>query len=123
MSPNEAARILSLAIKNGVDTIDTAISYGEAENIIGKYCKRNVKIVTKLPELKKSEQIDDGYIRELVEYSLQKLGRDSMYGLLLHKPLQLCGANGKALFKSLKKLKVSGKVEKKLGCRCILQQN
>ena len=57
VSPNMAARILSLAIKNGVDTIDTAISYGEAENIIGKYCKRDVKIVTKLPELKKVNRL------------------------------------------------------------------
>ena len=47
----EAKDILQYAIKYGVDTIDTAIAYGESEKCLGEIGVDRFKIVTKLPEV------------------------------------------------------------------------
>lgn len=44
MSENQAAEIISAATRNGINTIDTAPSYGSAELIIGKYNSRFKKL-------------------------------------------------------------------------------
>jgi len=52
ISQIEIIKILDLARKNNIDTIDTAKNYGDSESSIGKYLKRypdfNWKIITKI---------------------------------------------------------------------------
>ena len=46
-----AKSMLQLAATKGVDTIDTAIAYGESETRLGDAGIQKFKVVTKLPQL------------------------------------------------------------------------
>ena len=68
-----------------IDLIDTAPSYGSSENIIGKYCDKNFKIITKFNKLKvannkkKFNELEKGFLK-----SLKNLGRKKIYATLFH---------------------------------------
>ncbi len=52
-SRSEVDKILELARLKGIKTLDTAISYGESETILGQIGVQDFNIITKLPELPK----------------------------------------------------------------------
>lgn len=88
----EVFDILDTAINAGIDMIDTASIYGEAEELLGQYLSEHkdtcsdIRIITKQCETingKTFEQIE-GEIRKELEQSLQRLQRDSLDGYLLH---------------------------------------
>ena len=49
VSRPEARKMLQLAAAKGVDTLDTAIAYGESETCLGEVGCQDFKLVTKLP--------------------------------------------------------------------------
>ena len=49
VSSKEVNQILKLANEMGVDTLDTAIGYGESEKVLGELGVDDFKLVTKLP--------------------------------------------------------------------------
>ena len=108
----EAKAILNYAAYSGIDTIDTAIAYGESEKCLGEIGLNNYRIITKLPE------IPDGYIDlkdwvfEQVQNSLDNLKVKSLSGLLLHRPSQLLDPDKKNLWSILVNLKNTGQIEK-----------
>jgi len=107
-----ANKILQVARVNNIDTLDTAIAYGESETCLGKIGTHDLKIVTKIPAFPKDcDQVYD-WVQEQVNESLTRLGVDSVYGLLLHRSSQLLEKDGKTLFRSLQKLKATGQVQK-----------
>ena len=107
-----AKTILKLAKENGTDTLDTAIAYGESEACLGEVGVHDFKVVTKIPAVP-DDCIDVcNWVQEQVNESLARLGVSSVYGLLLHDSLQLLEKDGKALYRSLKKLKATGQVQK-----------
>lgn len=109
---SEIKSMLQLALDNHMDTIDTAIAYGESETCLGDVGTAGFKIVTKLPAVP-DDCADVGvWIRNQFRSSLSKLGVTSAYGVLLHRPDQLLGPNGVVLYKSLLSLKETGKVQK-----------
>jgi len=108
----EIKKILNLAKQNGLDTLDTAIAYGESETCLGDVGVNEFKVVTKIPPVP-NDCIDAGdWVRKQVNESLSRLGVNSVYGLLLHNSSQLLGKNGKALYQALHKLKSEGYVQK-----------
>ena len=112
VSQYEIKKILNLAKQNGLDTLDTAIAYGESETCLGDVGVNEFKVVTKIP-LVPNDCIDVGdWVRKQVNESLSRLGVNSVYGLLLHNPSQLLGKNGKVLYQALHKLKSDGYVQK-----------
>jgi hypothetical protein len=108
----EAAAILALARNVGIDTIDTAIAYGDSEALLGKIGMSGLKVVTKLPPVPDQSPDVELWIRSQVLGSLQRLGIDKLYGLLLHQVNELKGHNGKIIAGTLNALKVEGLVEK-----------
>ena len=50
-SRQEVREILTVAARSGVDTIDTAITYGESERVLGAEGCSRFRIVTKLPAI------------------------------------------------------------------------
>ena len=71
---NEVFEILNLASKSGVDTLDTAYSYGESETLIGEFIAKNKKgfhIISKLPKCEISE------VENILNSSLFKLNIDA----------------------------------------------
>jgi aryl-alcohol dehydrogenase-like predicted oxidoreductase len=104
--------MLELAANNGIDTLDTAIAYGDSEASLGEAGVRNFKLVTKLPAVPDTCSDVAGWVHEQVAASLARVGTDTLYGLLLHCPHQLLEVHGKVLYQALQKLKETGQVEK-----------
>lgn len=80
---NEINAILKFANKEGIISIDTAYSYGDSENIIGEFIKKNnanFKIISKLPTINTSKGIE-----RFVYKSLSRLNTDYIYGYLIHE--------------------------------------
>ena len=112
VSAEDAATILSRALRMGIDTLDTAIAYGVSEETLGRIGVHEWNVVTKLPAV--PESIDDigGWVEDAVTGSLRRLRISKLHGLLLHDPRQLAGTIGDALFEALTKLREQGLVEK-----------
>ena len=109
----EARSMLSLASASGIDVLDTAIAYGTSEEVLGKVGADRFRVVTKLPSLPPIDE--DGiacWVRDQVEASLARLGQKQIYGLLLHRPHDLLGADSDLLIQALIDLKATGIIEK-----------
>lgn len=108
----QAQSMVKLAAANGIDTLDTAIAYGESETRLGELGIRNFKTITKLPALPDELADVAGWVERQVQTSMARLGTPALYGLLLHRSEQLLGPQGKALYQSLQELRGSGLVQK-----------
>jgi aryl-alcohol dehydrogenase-like predicted oxidoreductase len=78
----EALAILLSACEKGIDTIDTAESYGLSEQLIGEFIrqyKKDLKIITKLSLSQTHKSVAEHLSR-----SLDNLGVVSLEGYLLH---------------------------------------
>ena len=109
---DQVAEILRVATSVGVDTLDTAIAYGESEQVLGQVDVSSFKIVSKLPALSDESPDLQNQVIESVEGSLNRLKITQLYGLLLHRPGQLLSHRGKILYESLQELKDRGLVKK-----------
>jgi len=110
----EIKKILAFAKQEGVDTLDTAIGYGDSEKYLGHVGIDGWNVITKLPELKDKHSDIDFWVNNQINDSLLRLNVLSMYGVLLHRPLQLLEKSGLRLWNLLQGLKERG-VVKKLG--------
>lgn len=109
---NEAKSMIELASDYKIDTIDTAINYGDSERCLGLIGVANKNIITKLPTIPEKEKDIESWIFERVENSIKRLNINSLHGLLLHDPNQLFLPKGKILYNSLEKLKEQNIVKK-----------
>jgi hypothetical protein len=110
----EFKKIEKLVLKSKIHFIDTAISYGNSENIIGNSKLKNLNIITKikLPK-KKNIDIKDWILKEIFK-SLNKLKIKYIYGVLIHDYKDLLGKHGRIYLRSLQELKRK-KIIKKIG--------
>lgn len=104
----EVAEILAAASAAGVDTLDTAIAYGESEARLGDFGVRDWKVVSKLPALPDTEQDVANWVEKSVRASLARLHIDRLDGLLLHRPRDLLGARGADYCRALLAVKDKG---------------
>jgi len=109
---SEVKTMLQLASANGIDTLDTAIAYGESETCLGEVGTQGFKLVTKLPALPDNCADINTWVQQQVAASLSRLGVTAVYGLLLHRSEQLLDPKGIELYKALQDLKDSGQVQK-----------
>ena len=112
VSRPEAKSMLQLASINGIDTLDTAIAYGESETCLGEAGTQGFKLVTKLPALPGGCPNVRAWVRQQFEASLSRMNVSAVYGFLLHQSGQLLGTNGVELYQALQELKDSGQVQK-----------
>lgn len=97
--------ILEVAKQFGIDTIDTAPSYGQAEEILGNHDLSSFRVITKtLPKQPSSDTVLLAFLA-----SLEKLRLKSVYGLLIH---QTTDQNLVGQIDLLKSLKDKGYVHK-----------
>ncbi len=108
----EAKAMLQLAAVKSIDTIDTAISYGDSEACLGELGVHDFKVVTKLPAAPKDCEDISAWVTQQVNASLARMNVPNVYGLLLHRSVQLLEANGAELYRALQVLKDSGRVRK-----------
>jgi aryl-alcohol dehydrogenase-like predicted oxidoreductase len=112
VSRDEVAEILGHAWAAGVDTLDTAIGYGDSEAILGEIEVDQWQVITKLPEVPEACADVASWVQELVAGSLGRLRVPRLGGLLLHRPQQLLGPNGDELYRALVGVRDQGKTEK-----------
>lgn len=112
-SPAEAEAILTLARSAGIQTLDTAIAYGNSEACLGALDVSGWQVITKLPEMPVTGKaaVQD-WVRTQLDGSLNRLGLASAHGLLLHRPAQLQGSDGKFLYQALLDERDRGRVGK-----------
>ncbi len=112
VSRDAAKSMLSLAKEESLDTLDTAIAYGESEDCLGEIGTQGFKIVTKLPAIPHDCSDISAWVYEQISFSFSRLNVNHVYGLLLHRSEQLLEKNGDILYQILLALKASGKVKK-----------
>ncbi len=112
VSEQEAGVILQCAQACGLDTLDTAIAYGESEVVLGRLGIERWNTVTKLPAVPENCQSVEEWVNEQVQQSISRLGVSQLHGVLLHRPDQLLEKMGPALYRALQSIKAQGKTRK-----------
>ena len=110
VSSIDAVSILLAARAGGLDTLDTAIAYGESETCLGAAGVTDWRIITKLPTVPDICPDVAAWVAAQLAGSLSRLGVDRLHGLLLHNPLQLRGPHGPDLAAALHAVRTDGRV-------------
>jgi aryl-alcohol dehydrogenase-like predicted oxidoreductase len=113
-SRKEFKKIEKLVLKSKINFIDTAVSYGDSENIIGNSKLKNLHIITKIKIPNKKNIHIKKWVVEEISKSLIKLKINRIYGVLIHDYRDLLGKYGKNYLLSLQELKRK-KIIKKIG--------
>ena len=114
VNKEETLQILTFAKQVGINTLDTAIGYGDSEKRLGQVGIGSWNIITKLPEVNVEHSDINFWVNSQINNSLLRLNVLSVYGILLHRPLQLLEKNGSQLWNSLEGLKERS-ITKKIG--------
>ena len=111
--PAETKAILTLARSAGIQTLDTAIAYGNSEATLGELDICGWQVITKLPEVPVTGDTSvKDWVRTQLDGSLNRLGLSSVHGLLLHRPAQLNGPDGATIYRALLEERENGRVAK-----------
>ena len=112
VSAEDAAEIVAVARNAGMDTVDTAVAYGDSESCLGALGVSDFSLVTKLPPIPSECRDTRRWIEEQVEKSCERMQTSSLYGLLLHRPEDLAGRHKVAIAETFKELQHRGAVRK-----------
>jgi aryl-alcohol dehydrogenase-like predicted oxidoreductase len=112
VTEDTAKRILEHAREADIDTLDTAIDYGDSEQCLGNVGVECWSVVTKLPAV--PEECPDviDWVNEQINGSLSRLGLNHITSLMLHRPRQLIESVGQELWSAMQTLKDKGIIEK-----------
>ncbi len=112
VSIETAAQIIAFAGQAGIDTVDTAISYGDSERRLGEIGMQGYKVISKLPPFPVGHKSVSKWVYNTVNASLTSLQINKLSAILLHRPSDLLDSTGPELYESLQKLKQGGVVDK-----------
>ncbi|ESU20564.1 hypothetical protein FCR2A7T_08700 [Flavobacterium cauense R2A-7] len=97
--------IFSVAAEAGINQLDTALAYGNAEERLGLFASDRFQIITKFPAVASQNELEN-----TLEQSLIRLKTTSVYGYLAHNADILI--ENPQLWETLQKAKAEGKIEK-----------
>lgn len=112
VASDEVKKILGRAAESGIQLIDTAAAYGEAEQVVGDALsdlRIDFQVVTKSLPLA-GRTIKD--VRERFNRSLQNLNLLFVDGFLFHNGADLLGPHGQDLFSLFRDMRSEGKIRK-----------
>ena len=104
--------IMSVAKNNGIASLDTAISYGDSQRILGDIGVKSWSITTKLPPIPANINRLDIWYYNAIESTLSDLKVNKIETLLLHNSSDLTGDDGSRLRSLLLESRSSGLVTK-----------
>jgi aryl-alcohol dehydrogenase-like predicted oxidoreductase len=104
-SAEEVSKILQVGAEHGVNLLDTASAYGNAETVIGKNDLTKFNLVSKY-----ITPTADNTIEKQLHSSIYHLQLKNLYGYLAHRPAEIL--NDKLQWKILKDFQQKGLVEK-----------
>jgi aryl-alcohol dehydrogenase-like predicted oxidoreductase len=102
----ELELIFALANTNGINTFDTAVAYGNAEECISAYLQPNSNVISKFPTASNLNSLAND-----LKKSLLRLNIDRLYGFMAHDANQLLKQEG--LWFELCRLQDAGLILKK----------
>ncbi|HWS68410.1 MAG TPA: aldo/keto reductase [Steroidobacteraceae bacterium] len=105
---SEVGAILNRAAAAGIDTLDTAIAYGESEACLGRAGVTGWRVITKLPPLPQEIDAVPRWVDAQIEGSLGRLGIAQLETVLLHCTGDLLGPHAEALLRTLNGAKAAG---------------
>ncbi len=108
----EVSKILLAAQNAGIKTLDTAVVYGSSEKILGLAGVEEFQVVTKIPRVIGSGATFTKRVEAQIKQSLNLLGCDNVYAVMLHAPDQLSETDGPALAKALSHIQRIGLAQK-----------
>ncbi len=115
---NDCISMLDYATQNGIDAIDTANAYGEAEDVLGTFFSKKTISRDKLfltakvkPNILDEVRPDKYYkkIKENFELSCKRMGVDYIDGYMFHSSRYIFNAE---MLEALKRLKKEGFIRK-----------
>lgn len=110
-SLDEVRRILASARSAGIDTLDTAVAYGDSQRRLGECDVTEWQIVSKLPARNENGQ-GAVWVRSCLQQALADLRVSKIAGLLLHQPALLLDPGGDEVYAGLCAVKREGLVGK-----------
>lgn len=105
-----AAAILDAAADAGIDTLDTASADGDSEAVLGDIGVSRFRVFTKLPPLTGDIADPAGWVEREVAASLDRLKRDRLDGLMLHRSGDLERPGGEAIHAAIVSLREQGTI-------------
>lgn len=116
LSDAETGRVIDLAVAAGIEMIDTASGYGDAEEVLGRALPspNPFRLVTKTPAFR-TEVITASHgarLRNVFLQSLDRLRVSQVYGLLLHHADDLLVPGGEHILEVMRDLVAEGRVER-----------
>ncbi|MCX7254005.1 MAG: aldo/keto reductase [Burkholderiales bacterium] len=80
MSLLEAEEIIRVGREHGIDTLDTAIAYGDSEALLGQLDIGHWKIITKLPSVPDNCTDIEQWVRNQIRQSMTRLRVTKLHG-------------------------------------------
>lgn len=105
---SQVAEILRAARSAGMDTLDTAIAYGNSEEQLGRVGVEQWHIISKLPGLLETDTPIPQWVEAMADGALRRLRVGHLHALLLHRPSDLLTPRGNELYAALQGLKQGG---------------
>jgi len=109
-SLEEIDKILAAAIQFGVNQIDTAQGYGDAEERLGQIGIKDFQVTTKTLPPPDNIQLENWNISKTLESSLRRLKLETCHGFLLHDTASLHAEGAEELAKQMHQMKSEKKV-------------
>ena len=108
----EVESILRIARLNHINSLDTASSYGNSEEVLGRLGISDFCVTIKLPPVGTSTQNIYGVYERAVVSSLRDLRIPQADTVLLHRPEELLGDFGETIYTALCELKNRGLINR-----------
>jgi len=112
VAKKEVEHILGFARSVGINTLDTAIAYGDSEDVLGAIGVQEWNVITKLPAIPDGQSDVSNWVLESINQSIRRIGTPKLHGLLLHRPEQINGQHGNHLLQGLERAKSLGLIGK-----------
>lgn len=107
----ESRALVRHAEAAGMDTLDTAIDYGESETRLGQIGVSQWQVVTKLPPVPDNCADPAGWVKDSIAASAKRLRVRQLKAVLLHRAIELQGKNGAKIYSALNQLKDDGVIQ------------
>lgn len=108
LSDDQACSILDAARAAGIDALDTAPVYGDAEQRLGDLGVGGWRIITKIPPLPEGCADATDWLIQTVEGSLRRLRVSRVAAVLLHRSQDLIESQSDQLYRGLVAIKRGG---------------
>lgn len=105
---SEIGAILKRAAAAGIDTLDTAIAYGQSEACLGRAGMAGWRVITKLPPMPQEIAAVPHWVEDQIRGSLRRLGIAQLEAVLLHRAKDLLDPHGELYLRSLYDMKAAG---------------